>query len=79
MQQPGRTGTGDRLVYTATDQRYELTGTAALPPRIADSQRGTVTGTSLIFHGADDSVEVSGEAGHRVRTETDVARPSRGR
>jgi lipopolysaccharide export system protein LptA len=79
MQQPGRTGTGEQLVYTATDQRYELTGTSALPPRITDSQRGTVTGNSLIFHGADDSVEVSGEAGHRVRTETEVARPSRSR
>ena len=79
LQQPGRSGTGERLVYTAADQRYELTGTAAAPPRILDSARGTVTGTTLLFHGADDSVEVSGEAGHRVRTETEAARPVRGK
>lgn len=79
LQQPGRSGTGERLVYTAADQRYELTGTAAVPPKVIDSQRGTLSGTSVIFHGADDSVEVSGQDGHRVRTETEVARPAKGK
>ncbi|WP_139285077.1 hypothetical protein [Terriglobus roseus] len=79
LQQPGRSGTGERLVYTAADQRYELTGTAAAPPQVQDSQRGNVTGAVLVFHGADDSVEVSGEAGHRVRTEMEVAKPAKGR
>jgi lipopolysaccharide export system protein LptA len=79
LQQPGRSGMGERLVYTAADQRYELTGTAAAPPHVQDSQRGNVTGAVLVFHGADDSVEVSGEAGHRVRTEMEVAKPAKGR
>lgn len=79
IQQPGRIGTGERLVYTVATQQYVLTGTTAAPPRIADSLRGTVTGASLIFHGGDDSVEVAGEPGHRVRTETQAGRTARSR
>ncbi len=79
LRQPGRTGTGEQLLYTEADGRYRLTGTQADPPSITDSLRGTVTGTTLIFRGGDDSVEVTGEAGHRVHTETQAARPSRSR
>ncbi len=79
IQQPGRTAAGDRLVYTAIDQRYELTGTTAAPPHVDDSLHGTVTGVTLIFHGGDDSVEVAGEPGHRVHTETQTSHPSRKR
>jgi lipopolysaccharide export system protein LptA len=79
LQQPGRSGMGERLVYTAADQRYVLTGTPSAPPRIQDSQRGTVSGALLVFHGTDDSIDVSAEEGHRVRTETEVAKPARGR
>jgi lipopolysaccharide export system protein LptA len=79
LQQPGRSGTGERLVYTAADQRYELTGTAAAPPHLQDSQRGNVTGAVLVFHGDDDRVDVSGGTGHRVRTETEVAKPVKGK
>jgi lipopolysaccharide export system protein LptA len=79
IQQPGRTAAGDRLVYTAVDQRYELTGTTAAPPHMDDSLHGTVTGVTLIFHGGDDSVEVAGEPGHRVHTETQTSHPSRKR
>jgi lipopolysaccharide export system protein LptA len=57
--QPGRRGTGERLVYTAADGRYVLTGGPGQPPRIVDSQKGTTTGVALIFKSADDSVEVS--------------------
>jgi lipopolysaccharide export system protein LptA len=57
--QPGRRGTGDKLVYTAADGRYVLTGTPSQPPRIADAQKGTTTGAALLFKTADDSVEVS--------------------
>ena len=72
LQQPGRTGSGAKLLYTAADGRYQLTGTPAAPPRIADSARGSITGTSLIFRDEDDSVEVAGEPGHRVHTETEA-------
>ncbi len=79
LQQPGRTGTGERLLYTAADDRYQLTGTPAAPPRIVDSLRGNVTGTSLVFHGADESVEIAGEKDKPVRTETEAGRTARGR
>jgi lipopolysaccharide export system protein LptA len=80
--QPGRRGTGERLVYTAADARYVLTGTPAQPPRIVDADKGTTTGAALLFKGADDSVEVSNHvdaspegAGARVRTVTDTHAP----
>ena len=79
LQQPGRTATGDRLFYTAADQRYELTGTTAAPPRVTDSLHGNITGATLIFHGGDDNVEVAGEPGRRVHTETQASRPARNR
>ncbi len=74
MEQPGRRATGEQLVYTASDDMYVLTGTTAALPKVVDAQRGTVTGTSLRFHGGDDNVVVSngGETGERVRTETRV-------
>jgi lipopolysaccharide export system protein LptA len=81
--QPGRRGTGDRLVYTAADGRYVLTGSPGQPPRMADAQKGTTTGAALIFRAADDSVEVSSladaalgnAAGPHVRTITDTHTP----
>ena len=76
MEQPGRRATGEQLVYTASDEMYVLTGTAAALPKVVDDQRGTVTGTSLRFHSGDDNIVVSNEgengAGQRVRTETRV-------
>ncbi len=76
MEQPGRRGTGEQLVYTASDGMFVLTGTTAVLPKVVDGQRGTVTGTSLRFHTGDDNIVVSnrGEsgAGQRVRTETRV-------
>ncbi|MGI4758473.1 MAG: hypothetical protein ACRYGF_16685 [Janthinobacterium lividum] len=79
LQQPGRTGSGQRLLYTESDGRYELSGTPAAPPTMVDSLQGSVTGTTLIFHSGDDSVEVAGETGRRVHTETHAARPTRSR
>ena len=73
LQQPGRIGSGDRLVYTAATDRYELTGTASSPPNVTDSLRGSVSGTSLIFYGTGDSVEIAGAPGRRVHTETQAS------
>ena len=74
--QPGRTATGEQMVYTAYDGKFELTGTPETPPKVVDAEQGTVTGASLIFHAGDDSVVVSsgttGAGGQRVRTETKV-------
>jgi lipopolysaccharide export system protein LptA len=65
----GRRGTGEQLVYTSATGEYVLTGTAAVPPKMSDPARGTVTGEALIFHGRDDSVSVEG-GGQKTTTET---------
>ena len=74
--QPGRRATGERLVYTADDQMFVLTGTTAVPPKVVDQTQGATTGASLRFHSGDNSVLVSGSDGQiparRVRTETRV-------
>ena len=69
----GRRGTGNELVYTAETGMYVLTGTAASPPRIVDTERGMVTGEALLFNGRDDSVRVEGGSS-RTRTETTAPR-----
>ncbi len=58
--QPGRRGSGEKLVYTANDGKYILTGAPGNPPRIIDQAKGATTGAALIFNSQDDSVVVSG-------------------
>jgi lipopolysaccharide export system protein LptA len=74
INQPGRRGTGDKLVYTASDGLYVLTGTKAVPPKVVDQTQGTTTGAALRFKSGDDSVEVmgsvEGKTAGRVRSET---------
>jgi len=76
--QPGRRATGERLVYTAADGMFVMTGTAGAAPTVVDEVQGSVTGSALQFHAGDNSVMVvgnaKGEAGRRVRTETQVRR-----
>ena len=67
--QPGRKGDGDKLVYTADEGKYVLTGTEARPPRMWDRVHGTTTGAALIFNSQDDNVVVSGGKSSAV-TET---------
>src|ERR1019366_9995416 len=43
--QPGLRATGERLVYTANDQVFLLTGDSKNPPRAADA-KGTTTGAA---------------------------------
>ncbi len=49
LEQEGRKGTGEDLTYTAEDGKFVLTGTSAVPPRITDQIRGTVTGGGVDF------------------------------
>ena len=65
----GRKGTGDQLAYSSESGKYVLTGSAAVPPRMTDPARGTVTGGALIFNSRDDSVNVEGD-GRATSTET---------
>ncbi len=66
--QPGRSGQGQQLTYTAATDRFVLTGAPGAPPRILDAQRGTITGETLVFgsgsgSAADRSVVVTGAPG----------------
>jgi len=78
IEQSGRRATGDRLIYTAADGIFVLTGTDTQPPKVVDAARGTVTGRELRFRQQDASVVISNGdasgAGQRVRTETRVKR-----
>ena len=69
MTQPGRRATGAKLVYTADDGKYVLTGTPGNLPHVYDQVKGTTTGAQLIFNSQDDSVVVSGGQSSAV-TET---------
>ncbi|HEY8997784.1 MAG TPA: LptA/OstA family protein [Edaphobacter sp.] len=74
--QPGRRATGEKLVYTAGDGLFVLTGSPGAPPRVVDQARGMVTGVELSFRASDESVVISngekGGSGPRVHTETRV-------
>ena len=78
MDQPGRHGTGEQLLYNASSNTYTLTGTPAAPPHIVDAQQGNITGATLVFGDAGSTIVVSGAQdapkgkGGRVRTETHV-------
>jgi lipopolysaccharide export system protein LptA len=67
LQQPNRQGTAQRLVYTAADDSYVLTGGR---PTVFDAEHGTVTGDSLTFYNGDDRVLVEGGEHSRSITHT---------
>ena len=77
LQQPGRRATGERLVYTASDALYVLTGDTGAAAKIVDTQ-GTTVGAAFRFHSGDESAEALSTApgekstGQRVRTDTQV-------
>ena len=76
LEQPDRRATGERLLYTAEDQTFVLTGTASDPPKMVDTLQGNVTGASLRFTSGEDRVVISGKAdsgeSQRVHSETKV-------
>jgi len=69
--QPNRRGTGDNLLYTASDDSFVLTGG---PPSIFDAEHGKITGVSLTFYKRDDRVLVEGSNLSPTVTHTRVAR-----
>jgi lipopolysaccharide export system protein LptA len=69
--QPGRRATGDHLSYTASDDKFVLTGG---PPSIFDAEHGKITGVSLTFFRHDDRVLVEGNNLSPTVTQTRVAR-----
>jgi lipopolysaccharide export system protein LptA len=72
VQQPARTAQGQKLVYTAGDSKYVLTGTSARPPSLSDAERGTVQGDSLTFYSQEDRVLVESSTSVRAVTQTRV-------
>ena len=71
VEAPGRRATGTRLVYTAAEGKFEITGDAAHPPSLSDAERGTATGDSVTFYNHGDRVVVSSRASRTV-TQTQV-------
>jgi lipopolysaccharide export system protein LptA len=69
--QPSRRAEGQTLVYTASDDKFVLTGG---PPSIFDAERGKITGVSLTFFRADDRVLVEGKESTPVVTQTRMAK-----
>jgi lipopolysaccharide export system protein LptA len=72
IEQPRVRATGERLVYTESDELYVLTGDNSAPPKAVDADGTTTTGAELRFHADDCSVEALGTApgqpAQRVRT-----------
>ncbi len=69
--QPGRRATGDQLVYTASDDKFVLTGGS---PSIFDAEQGKITGVSLTLFRHDGRVLVEGNNTSPTVTQTRVAR-----
>ncbi|HEX5734033.1 MAG TPA: LPS export ABC transporter periplasmic protein LptC [Blastocatellia bacterium] len=66
MEQPGRRGVGDKLIYTAEDEKAVLTGKNA---RVEDREKGTTMGAQLTFYNRDDKIFVDNQQGTgRVRS-----------
>jgi lipopolysaccharide export system protein LptA len=72
VEQPGRRGTGNQLVYTASDEQFVLTGDAAHPPQVVDSIQGAVTGEVLTFSSETQAIIVSGSLNNAAVTKTRV-------
>ena len=69
--QPNRRATGDQLTYTASDDKFVLTGG---PPSIFDAEHGKITGVSLTLFRRDDRVVVEGDSRSPAVTQTRVVR-----
>ena len=75
VEEPNRRAEGQKLVYTAADDKFVLTsGASNQLPSIFDAEQGKITGVSLTFFRGDDRVLVEGEASTPVVTQTRVAR-----
>jgi lipopolysaccharide export system protein LptA len=69
--EPNRHATGESLIYTASDDKFFLTGGT---PSIFDAERGKVTGVSLTLYRHDDRVVVDGSSSLPAVTNTKVVR-----
>jgi lipopolysaccharide export system protein LptA len=73
VEQPGRTATGEQLLYTAATGEFVLTGTPGHLPHVVDDKQGSITGATVMFRSPDSTIVVAGEpASRRVHTETTI-------
>ncbi|MBI2679211.1 MAG: LPS export ABC transporter periplasmic protein LptC [Candidatus Koribacter versatilis] len=72
IRQATRRAVGTKLVYTAADGRFVLTGSEGRSPSIFDAEQGTITGDSLTFYSRDDKVVVGSGESSRTVTQTRV-------
>lgn len=70
IQETGRHATGDKLVYTASNGEFVLTGG---PPMVTDAEHGTIRGDSLTFYSHEDKIVVASKSSRTV-THTRVTR-----
>ncbi len=71
VQQQERRAEGEKLVYTAANSSFVITGGS---PMLSDPVNGTVRGDSLTFFSHDDRVVVEGDGSSRAVTHTHVSR-----
>jgi len=69
--EPNRHASGETLVYTASDDKFVLTGG---PPSMFDAEHGKITGVSLTLFRRDDRVVVEGDSSSPAVTQTRVVR-----
>jgi lipopolysaccharide export system protein LptA len=69
--QPGRHATGSRLVYTASDGTFVLTGDRK-QPQVVDAIHGTVSGPVLTFASQEQAIIVGGTSERPTTTATRV-------
>jgi LPS export ABC transporter protein LptC len=64
-----RVATGSRLTYFTADERYVLSGTAAIPVKVVEACRDT-SGQTLTFFKTADRIIVDGNEERRTQTKT---------
>ena len=69
--EPNRHASGETLVYTASDDKFVLSGG---PPSMFDAEHGKITGVSLTLFRHDDRVVVEGDSSSPAVTQTRVVR-----
>jgi lipopolysaccharide export system protein LptA len=77
IEQGSRKATGNKLVYTAAEEKMVLTGTPEKLPSIFDAERGQISGDSLTFFTHDGRVLV--DSGETSKTEIPNRIPDAGK
>ena len=72
IEQTGRKATGGRLVYSAGEEKFVLTGSPDRLPSIFDAEQGQITGDSLTFFTHDGRVLVGSGKSSQSSTSTKV-------